>query len=206
MSGSRNSPSRLRLEPAHLPACSRANGVPDGASYTLRFPKWLVSLDVPSSVGHTDRVVPALGGVAALGRKGGATVTSEHVPDSRMLARRRRANVEGGRQHAHKVTVTPEEEGRLLRLAEAQHVTIPRLLVESALAAGSADTPTQRRDAIAELFRLYRLLAAISNNVNQMAKATNATGEVQDELEATLRAVRRTAQRIDDAIDELALS
>ena len=94
----------------------------------------------------------------------------------------------------------------LLRLAEAQHVTVPRLLVESALAAATSETPTQRRDAIAELFRLHRLLAAISNNVNQMAKATNATGEVQDELEATLRAVRRTAERIDAAIDGLALS
>ena len=39
-----------------------------------------------------------------------------------------------------------------------------------------------------------------------MAKATNATGQVQDELEATLRAVRRTAERIDDAIDGLSLS
>ncbi len=94
----------------------------------------------------------------------------------------------------------------LLRLAEAQHVTVPRLLVESALAAASSETPTERRDAIAELFRLHRLLAAISNNVNQMAKATNATGQVQDELEATLCAVRRTAERIDDAIDGLSLS
>lgn len=131
---------------------------------------------------------------------------SEHAPENRLFARRRRANVEGGRQHHHKVKVTPEEEGMLMRLAEAQHVTIPRLLVESALAAATSETPTQRRDAIAELFRLHRLLAAISNNVNQIAKATNATGEVQDELEATLRAVRRTAERIDVAIDGLALS
>ena len=94
----------------------------------------------------------------------------------------------------------------LLRLAEAQHVTVPRLLVESALAAASSETPAQRREAIAELFRLHRLLAAISNNVNQMAKATNATGQAPAELEATLRAVRRTAERIDDAIDGLALS
>lgn len=123
-----------------------------------------------------------------------------------MFARRRRANAEGGRQHSHRVKVTPAEEGMLLRLAEAQHVTVPRLLVESALAAASSETPTERRDAIAELFRLHRLLAAISNNVNQMAKATNATGQVQDELEATLAAVRRTAERIDDAIDGLSLS
>ncbi len=130
----------------------------------------------------------------------------ENAPDDRLLTRRRRANVAGGRLHQHKVKVTPEEEGVLLRLAEAQRVTVPRLLVESTLAAASGETPTERRDAIAELFRLHRLLAAISNNVNQIANATNATGEVHDELVATLRAVRRTAERIDGAIDGLALS
>ncbi|MFS0703268.1 MobC family plasmid mobilization relaxosome protein [Cellulomonas sp. 179-A 9B4 NHS] len=162
-------------------------------------------LDLEAEVGHTGRVVPAQGGVAALGRRAVTTV-SDDAPAGRLFARRRRANVAGGRQHHHKVKVTPEEEGMLLRLAEAQRVTIPRLLVESTLGAATSETPTQRRDAIAELFRLHRLLAAISNNVNQMAKATNATGQVQDELEATLRAVRRTAERIDAAIDGLSLS
>jgi len=41
-----------------------------------------------------------------------------------------------------------------------------------------------------------RLLAALSNNVNQMAKATNATGEVGRELSATVGAVRECALRI----------
>ncbi|WP_235857242.1 MobC family plasmid mobilization relaxosome protein [Occultella glacieicola] len=102
--------------------------------------------------------------------------------------------------------VTPEEEAVLLRLALAQEVTVPRLLVESALASETGETATERRNAIAELFRAHRLLAAISNNVNQMAKATNATGEVQEDLVETLRAVRRTAGRIDEAIDGLSLS
>ena len=129
---------------------------------------------------------------------------SGEAPKGRQFARRRRANVEGGRPHRHEVKVSPEEEGILLRLAAEQRVTVPRLLVESALAARS-ETPSERRNAMAELFALHRLLASISNNVNQMAKATNATGEVQEELSATLSAVRRTALRIDDAIDGLSL-
>ena len=129
----------------------------------------------------------------------------DEAPKGRLFARRRRANVAGGRQHRHEVKVSPEEEGMLLRLAEAQHVTIPRLLVESALASATSETPTERRNAMAELFALHRLLAAVSNNVNQMARATNATGEVQAEMSATLDAVRRTAVRIDDAIDGLSL-
>lgn len=123
-----------------------------------------------------------------------------------VFSRRRRANAEGGRQHFHKVRVSPEEEGALARLAEAQDVTVPRLLVEAALSTDRGESPTERKQAIVELFKLHRLLAAISNNVNQMARATNATGEVQDELSATLEAVRRTAVRIDNAVDELGAS
>ena len=123
-----------------------------------------------------------------------------------LLGRRRRANVEGGRQHRHEVKVTPEEEGVLLRLAGEQHVTIPRLLVESALAANAGETTTERRNTIVKLFELHRLLAAVSNNVNQIAKATNATGEWHAETVETLRAVRRTAERIDALVDELSLS
>lgn len=122
-------------------------------------------------------------------------------PERRLFSRRRRENVEGGRQHHHKVKVTPEEEGMLLRLAEAQHVTIPRLLVEAALASDSSEPPIQRKEAMVELFALHRLLAAVSNNVNQIARATNATGEVQAETAATLAKVREVAGRIDGAID-----
>lgn len=124
----------------------------------------------------------------------------------RLFSRRRRENVAGGRQHRHEVKVSPEEEGRLLRLAAAQRVTIPRLLVEAALASEGGETPTERRRAIEELFALHRLLAAVSNNVNQIARVSNATGEVPGEFSATLAAVRRTAERIDDAIDGLSLS
>ena len=120
--------------------------------------------------------------------------------------RRRRANAPGGRQHKHEVKVTAEEEGRLLRLALAQRVTIPRLLVETTLAAETGETVTERRNAIAKLFELHRLLAAVSNNVNQIAKATNATGQRHPETDATLDAVRRVAERIDAAVDELSLA
>ena len=125
--------------------------------------------------------------------------------ERRQERRRRRANVPGGRRHSHEVKVTPEEEAMLLQRAEAQRVSIPRLLVESALAP-QGETPTQRRELLAEMFAVNRLLGNLANNVNQIAKATNATGEWQPETAATLSAVRRTSARIDDAIDRLALS
>lgn len=128
---------------------------------------------------------------------------SDQASGGRLFSRRRRANVAGGRQHRHEVKVSPEEEGMLLRLAKEQRVTVPRLLVESALSVSAAETPSERRNAMVELFALHRLLAGIANNVNQIARATNATGEVQAEMRATLDAVRRTAQRVDAAIDAL---
>ena len=128
---------------------------------------------------------------------------SEEVPANRRFARRRRANVQGGRQHRHEVKVTPEEEALLVVRAEAAHVTVPRLLVEAALAGGGGETPTERRQAMAELFGVHRLLAGVSNNVNQIARATNATGELQAELEGVLVAVRRTAERVDAVLEGL---
>lgn len=131
---------------------------------------------------------------------------SDEETSGRPSERRRRANVAGGRHARHEVKVSAEEEGRLLRLALAQGVTVPRLLVEAALASEAGETVTERRNAITKLFELHRLLAAVSNNVNQIAKATNATGEWQAETAATLDAVRRIAQRIDVVVDELSLA
>ncbi len=97
----------------------------------------------------------------------------------------------------------------LVRMAQAQHITVPRLLVEAALAADEGQgslTHSERRNAIIELFALHRLLASISLNVNQIAKATNATGQVQAEMTATLQKARQVAERIDDAVDTLSLA
>ena len=127
----------------------------------------------------------------------------QEAGEHRRFGRRRRANVEGGRQHYHQVKVTAEEEALLLQRALVQGVTVPRLLVESALAAERGETVTERRNAAAELFGVHRLLGTIANNVNQMAKATNATGEVQRELSGAMAAVRRVADRIDAVLDEL---
>lgn len=119
---------------------------------------------------------------------------------------KRRRRVEGGRQHRHVVKVTAEEEGQLYSLALQYKVSVPKLLVDSALAGGAAAAASNasvRHEVIAQMFSTYRLLASIANNVNQMAKATNATGETQAEMVATLRKVREVADRIDAFVEEL---
>lgn len=122
----------------------------------------------------------------------------------RSAARRRR--VEGGRHHRHVVRVTPEEEAQLLALALRYRVSVPKLLVDSALAGGSeaaASNASVRHALITELFGLHRLLANVANNVNQMTKALHATGELPPQTDEVLAAARRTAEKIDDVIDGL---
>lgn len=119
-----------------------------------------------------------------------------------VLGRRRRANVPGGRQHSHRVKVTPEEEARLVALAAEQQVSVPRLLVESALS-GRSETPTQRREAMAELFAIRRVLSNNAINVNQMAKAVNIDGEIRPEAAGYLREARALVGRIDETIEGL---
>lgn len=82
-------------------------------------------------------------------------------------------------------------------LAEAQHVTVPRLLVESTLS-GTGETPTQRQHAMADLFALERLLAGVAGDLEQVA------GQGADEASEVLGAVRETVARIEAAIDGLA--
>ena len=117
--------------------------------------------------------------------------------------RRRRANVVGGRHHSHRVLVTPEEEAVLTQLALAQGVTVPRLLVEAATSP-RGESLTERRAVIAELFAVRRLLAAVSNNVNQLAKHANSGDYFPADATATLAAVRRLARRVDAAVDAVA--
>lgn len=135
---------------------------------------------------------------------------TEETPKRRAARGRRRPNVPGGRSIYHEVWVSPEEEGELYRRALALNVTIPRLLFESATAPDGGETATARREQLADLFRLHRSLASVGNNLNQIARATNAEGsvpaELREELKHTLAAVRRTAEQIDAVVDRLGVS
>lgn len=133
-------------------------------------------------------------------------MNDEQAPKTK-VKRQRRANVQGGRERtgrSHRVYVSEEEAVRLTKLAAEQHVTVPRLLVESALS--GAETPTQRRAAIAELFALRRSLAGMANNVNQLARAANTDGRAPVGTAAALESIVRAVEGIDETIDRVAAS
>lgn len=104
---------------------------------------------------------------------------------------------------AYQVKLTEEEQTRLAALAEEQEVTIQRLLVESALA-GVGETPARRRQAMVELFAIRRVLATNANNLNQIARLANISGDVPAGLDVVLLELRGLVGRIDGAIDGLA--
>jgi hypothetical protein len=74
------------------------------------------------------------------------------------------------------VKLTEGERDQLRARAAELGVSVPRLMVESALE--GMETPTERKRMIAELFEVRRLLATVANNVNQLARSANISGQV----------------------------
>ncbi|MFC5931765.1 plasmid mobilization relaxosome protein MobC [Cryobacterium melibiosiphilum] len=140
-------------------------------------------------------------GVAALGQGEANTLTEKN--ERRLFGRRRRANVDGGREKSYRVYVTAEEDAQLRARAVVADVTVPRLLFESAMNA-NIETTTDRKSAIAELFVVTRLMANVSNNVNQLAKFANTEGQFPGAAAAVVAEYRALAVKVEDVIDRLA--
>ena len=118
------------------------------------------------------------------------------------LSRRRRENTPAGTKKRRDLWVTVEEEAALVARAEREKVTVPNLLISSALSEHS-DSPTERRAIAAELMSLHNLLARSSNNINQLARQANATNEFPVEAREALKFIRSVAMRIDRTIEGL---
>lgn len=98
------------------------------------------------------------------------------APESRPVGRVRRRREAEARRVSQQVLLTEEEREQLRARAGELRVSVPRLLVESAFS--GVETSAERRAWIAELFEMRRLLATVANNVNQLAKVANISGEV----------------------------
>lgn len=120
-------------------------------------------------------------------------------PRARRLGKARRDNVAGGRKKRIEIEVTDHEKAALTVRAVQLNVTVPRLLVESALSE-PGETAVDRRNVAVELLGVRTLLGAVSNNINQIARHANATSEFPDDAEAAVAAARRLMLRIDEAV------
>jgi uncharacterized protein with PhoU and TrkA domain len=95
------------------------------------------------------------------------------------------------------VKLTEDEQRQLRARAAALGVSVPRLMVESALGGATGMAPDRQRE-VAELFEVRRLLATVANNVNQLARLANTTGELgmQERLEEALAEVEEVVGRV----------
>jgi hypothetical protein len=94
------------------------------------------------------------------------------------------------------VRLSEAEREQLLQRAAELGVSLPRLLVEAALE--GRQTPTERREEIAALFEIRRLLATVANNVNQLARSANISSQVTER-----RRLERTLSEVDELVVDL---
>ncbi|MDR6623488.1 plasmid mobilization relaxosome protein MobC [Sinomonas atrocyanea] len=120
----------------------------------------------------------------------------------RRLARRRRANIDGPTQFV-RVSMSEGERARLFVLEERTGRSASEILVSGALYAENSESLAERRALASELMAVRRYLAALSNNVNQLARHANATGEFPQEARTALDRVRVIAERVNATIDGL---
>lgn len=124
----------------------------------------------------------------------------------RRLSRRRARNVSGGRPFKHEVKVSEAEEAQLLVLASRYGMSIPRVLVMSALDRSDEITAADKRELLTELFTIHRLLGNMANNINQIAKAVNSTGDLPAQTGAVFTALGSTLQRVRQEIERFSVS
>src|SRR5699024_7478416 len=110
----------------------------------------------------------------------------------------------GGRTVRREVRLTEFEDNALMLKASAQGVSVQRLMVESALTFETGETATERRDAIGVILQAQRQLAAIGNNLNQIARATNAGEPIEAGITRSLEYLRSVMRRLDGAADVIA--
>lgn len=131
--------------------------------------------------------------------------------ERRISGRERRENVpshdgkDGRRVFRHEVTANPAEEEQLRARAAVRGVTIPRLLFESAMSSNIV-TASDRRDAIAEVFAVRRLMANVANNVNQLAHFANTESVFPAEAERVVAEYRDLVPVFTAAAEKLARS
>ena len=117
-------------------------------------------------------------------------------PTTAPRGRTRRAREPVARDVIQKVKLTDEERAELRARASELGMSVPRLMVESALS--GVETPTERRRMVAELFEARRLLATVANNVNQLAHSANISGQVREG-----RRLEQTLAEVDELVAQL---
>ncbi|WP_161970380.1 plasmid mobilization relaxosome protein MobC [Kocuria sp. HSID16901] len=115
--------------------------------------------------------------------------------------KRRRSNIDGARSTI-KVTVSEVERAALYRLESETGRSAQTIMLSAALD-GSGESTVDRRALAAELMMARQQLAAVGNNLNQLARHANATSEFPMEAELMTNEIRDQLRTIRQTLDKL---
>lgn len=127
---------------------------------------------------------------------------SEEQKSPRRFARRRRANIDGDTQYV-RVSMSEFERAQLKVLEERTGRSPSEILVSAALYAENSESLAERRAIAVEFIAARRYLAALSNNVNQLARHANATDEFPEAARTVLTRVWAVADRLNSMLDSM---
>jgi len=118
------------------------------------------------------------------------------------FGRKRRANIDGETKYV-RVSMSEFERAQLKVLEERTGRSPSEILVSAALYAENSESLAERRALAVEFIAARRYLAALSNNVNQLARHANATDEFPEAARTALSRVYAVADRINTMLDAM---
>jgi methyl-accepting chemotaxis protein len=114
----------------------------------------------------------------------------------------RRKRIEGKTQYV-RVSMSESERAALMVLEQQTGLSPSALMVEAVFGSADPVAVQLRRNQLAELIQMRHQMATIANNVNQIARHANSTGEVLPETAETLREARQFGDEVLAKIEEL---
>ncbi|WP_144836685.1 plasmid mobilization relaxosome protein MobC [Kocuria rosea] len=120
----------------------------------------------------------------------------------RRVWKSRRKRIEGKTQYV-RVSMSEAERAQLMMLEQQTGLSPSALMVEAVFGSADPVAVQLRRNQLAELIQMRHQMATIANNVNQIARHANSTGEVLPETVATLQEARRFGADVLAKIEEL---
>ena len=120
----------------------------------------------------------------------------------RRVWKSRRKRIEGKTQYV-RVSMSESERAQLMVLEQQTGLSPSALMVEAVFGSADPVAVQLRRNQLAELIQMRHQMATIANNVNQIARHANSTGEVLPETVETMREARRFSEEVLAKIEEL---
>jgi hypothetical protein len=114
----------------------------------------------------------------------------------------RRKRIEGKTVYV-RVSMSEMERAQLLQLEAQTGLSPSAILVDAALGSGDPAVLTVRKQEVVTLLTIRRLIGTAANNVNQLARHANATGEVKNEALAAVQEARQLMRQIEAKMYEL---